>query len=311
MIGKKLIKFIGVIIVIIILSRLDFIMIAKTYKNANKFYLFIGLALTILSAFAKAVRWNYIKKTQKIYYSTKDSFVMYCASHLAGTITPGRIGELSKSIYLKNDGYSYGQSSFSVILDRLFDVIFLIFFAGLGMLFFGSFFYPEIPYVAVLIIIIITSAIIYKKKVITSGYFKKVFNAFAPIKYSEVWHKNILDFIKDLDNLKRRQYINAFAMTGVAWLIYYFQMYIFAQSLGIIIPFLFLAISVTIAGVLSMLPISYLGLGTRDLILITLFSYYSISKESTIAFSGIILMTYLIMAIVGLYCWTLKPPTKR
>lgn len=93
----------------------------------------------------------------------------------------------------------------------------------------------------------------------------------------------------------------------MSWLVYYYQMAILAKSVGLHLPFLFLAVSVTIAGLVTMIPISYLGIGTRDIILIGLFSFFNISQETTIVFSGLILSTYVVMAILGFACWLKKP----
>lgn len=308
---KKLVRFIGIAIVIYIISRLDYSTIYETFKKTDKLYLIIGLTMTIFSALAKAVRWNYLKKAQNIKYGISDSFVMYCASHLAGTITPGRIGELSKAIYLKNDGYSYGQSIFSVILDRIFDIFFLIFFAGIGTLFFNKIFQNEIPYIIFLMTLLALLIILIKKTLLLEKSMRFLADNTAPKKYADSWQKNIADFIKDLNNLSLKNLSITLFLTIIAWLIYYVQMFILAKSIGISMPFIFLSISVTIAGILTMIPISYLGIGIRDITLITLFSFYSIPKETAVAFSGLILMTCLIMAIVGFYCFLLKTPNYK
>jgi uncharacterized protein (TIRG00374 family) len=84
-------------------------------------------------------------------------------------------------------------------------------------------------------------------------------------------------------------------------------MFLFAKSLNINIPIVYLAISVTLAGIVSMLPISYLGLGTRDAILVAIFAQFNITKEVTIVFSTLILSTYIIMAGAGLIAWQINP----
>ena len=119
---KKISRLIGIVIIILILRKLDFSEIKEIVLKANKYYLVLGLSLTLVGAFIKSVRWNYIKHIQSINYSIKDSFIMYCAGILMGIMTPGRLGELAKIFYIKKDGYSYGKSALSIIFDRIFDI---------------------------------------------------------------------------------------------------------------------------------------------------------------------------------------------
>jgi len=304
---KKISRLIGVVIIILILRKLDFSEIKEIVLKADKYYLALGLSLTLVSAFIKSVRWNYLKRIQNINYSIKNSFIMYCAGILLGIITPGRLGELAKIFYIKKDGYSYGKSALSIIFDRIFDIVFLIVFSVLGMFFFINFFEKgviltiiSIPFIFIILYFVIRNNLI-------KSFFSKIFNFLIPVKYQKSWQINTQDFIDDWKKFKRQNYIYVIAITSLAWLIYYCQVFILAKSLNLNIPFLYLAVSVTIAGIVSMIPISYSGIGTRDLILISLFSIISISQEMTIAFSSLILSTHLIMVVVGFFCWLKKP----
>lgn len=305
--GKKISRLIGILIIVFILSRLNLVEIKEIFLRVNKYYLIGGLILTIAVAFIKALRWNYLKKTQEIKYSIPDSFIMYCAGILAGMTTPGRLGELSKIFYLKKDGHSYGKSLLSVTLDRLFDIFFLLIFATIGMFFFSGLFEKEIPYFIGLTVLILIFSYLSIKTNLLKKSFLKIFNFLIPAKYQKSWQINLQDFINDLKNLKSKHYISILGITILVWFMYYFQMLIFAKSIGINIPFLYLAISVTIAGIVTMIPISYSGIGTRDLILISLFSFFLISQELAVAYSSLILSTHILMAIFGFICWLKKP----
>lgn len=304
---KKIVKLIGLIIIIFILGNIDLVKIKEVFLNSNKYYLIFGLSLTILVAFVKSLRWNYIKKIQGIKYSIIDSFIMYCVGISAGIITPGNLGELSKTFYLKSDGRSYGKSIFSVIIDRMFDVVFLLIFGTIGVLFFFAFFEREIPYIASFAVAVLTLTYLFLKTDLLKIIFSKIFNFIIPVKYQKSWQLNLRDFVVDLKNLKTKHYLFALIITLLSWLLYYFQMFIFAKAIEINISFLYLAISVTASGIITMVPISYSGIGTRDLTLISLFSLVFISKESAVAFSSLVLLTYVIMAVFGFFCWLKKP----
>lgn len=305
--AKKISRLIGIVIIVLILRKLNFVGIKDSILNANKYYLVIGLFLTVVGSAFKAWRWNYLKKTQNINYRLSDSLIMYFSGMLAGIITPGRLGELSRLIYLKNDGHSYGKSLFGVVLDRLFDMFFLLLFGAISMFFFFTLFKKEIPYIVAIIIISTIIAVLLAKTDLIKKIISKIFNFIIPVKYQKSWQVNLQDFIAGFKNLKTKNYFIISGITILSWIIYYFQMWLFAQSLGIHIPFLYLSISVTIAGIITLIPISYSGIGTRDIALITLFSVVGISKELAITFSSLILSGYVLMATIGFACWLKKP----
>jgi len=304
---KKISRLIGIVIIILILRKLDFSEIKEIILGTNKYYLVLGLSLTLVGAFIKSVRWNYLKRIQNINYSIKDSFIMYCTGILLGIITPGRLGELAKIFYIKKDGYSYGKSALSIIFDRIFDIVFLVIFSVLGMLFFINFFEKGIILVVISIPLILIILYFIIQNNLIKNAFSKIFRFLIPIKYQKSWQINAQDFINDWKKFKKQNYISIITITSLAWLIYYCQMFILSKSLNINIPFFYLAVSVTIAGIVSMIPISYSGIGTRDLILISFFSVVFISQEMAVAFSSLILLTHLIMVIVGFFCWLKKP----
>ena len=127
---KKYLFLIGIIIFAIIISRLDFHKLILILNNINYQYLFLAFILLLPILMIKSYRWNYLMKKQNINYSFKKSFLMYGIGMYIGIITPGRLGELSKIAFLKNDHHSLGKSSVSVILDRLTDLLFLLTYRG-------------------------------------------------------------------------------------------------------------------------------------------------------------------------------------
>lgn len=311
---KKFIKFfrnypllIGLILFVLILSRSDLGEIFQNIKIINSFYLILAILLTFPLFFNKALCWNYIKKQQGIKYSLKDSFLMYCAGMYIGLLTPGRLGETSKALYLKKDGYSMGKSLVSAILDRLSDFILLLVFLFLSSLFLITIFQKQILILISGLLISIILLIIFIKIGLIKWFLNKIFRILIPLKYQKSWQINFQDFINDLKIYKLKHYLIIFLVTAFSWVFYYLQMYILAKGVGLNVPFLYLAISVTIAGFITLIPISISGIGTRDAALIILFSPFLIAKEQIIAFSALILLMVIWGALIGLICWLIKP----
>ena len=305
---KKYSFLIGLIIFIFIIARLDFNKLILILYKINYLYLFLSFLLLFPILIIKAYRWNYLKKKQLIIYNLKDSFLMYGTGIYFGILTPGRLGDLIKVIYLKNNQCSLGKSLVSVILDRLSDLFFLIFFGYLGMfLFFPSFQNFILLFTFILIPGLIILIIFLRSKLIQL-ILKKIFDFITPVKYQKSWKINFQDFINNFKIYKFRNYLFVFLITAFSWFIYYFQAYLLTKSIGINnLSFLFISIAVTIAGLVALLPVSILGIGTRDTILIGFFSIFYINQEVTVAFSFLILLMSVLMGLIGFFCWLIKP----
>jgi len=312
MIIKKIKKnwyhFIGILIFLyIIFYRIDFLKIKEIILSANYSFILLGIILTFIMLLIQAWRWNYLKKIQNINYSFKDSFLIYGAGIYFGTITPGRLGDLIKILYLKEGGHSSGKSAVSVIVDRLADLLFLLAIGYLSMFFFAKFFISEIIIITVIILLIVI-AILFLKINSIKNLVNKLFSLFIPEKYKQLLVLNLKDLITDFKIYRLKNYFVVFILTALAWLLYYLQVFFLAKSIGLgDVTFIYLAMSVTIAAIITLLPISIYGLGTREASLLFLLSLININPEKTITFSILILFVSLLYGLIGLVCWFKKP----
>lgn len=312
MIIKKIKKnwyhFIGILIFLyIIFYKIDFLKIKKIILSANYNFIILGIVLTFIMLLIQAWRWNYLKKIQNINYSFKDSFLIYGSGIYFGTITPGRLGDLIKILYLKEGGHSTGKSAVSVIIDRLADLIFLLAVGYFSMFFFAKLFISEIIIITVIILLIFV-AILFLKSNLLKNLINKLFSLFVPEKYKQLIVLNLKDLTTEFKTYRLKNYFVIFILTALAWLLYYLQVFFLAKSIDLgDITFSYLAMSVTIAAIVTLLPISIYGLGTRDAALLFLLSLININPEKTITFSMLILFVSLLYGLIGLICWLKKP----
>lgn len=305
---KKYSYLIGILLFVIILVRTDLRSILTNIKDIKLSYLLFALLFGFPVLMIKSFCWNYLKKKQNIHYSLKDSFLMYGAGLYIGSITPGRIGEISKVLYLKKDGYSFGKSLVSLILDRISDFAFLLIFLFLGLPFFLDLISEQILIFLIAIIFLVTLIFGFLKSKLSRTLLKKIFYFIIPKKYQKSWKVNFQDFIEDLKIYKFKNYLIIFLITALSWFFYYVQMYIVAQSANITcVPLLDLSIILTIVGLITLIPISISGIGTRDAALIFFLTPFMISKEQIIVFSSLMLLMYLFHTLIGFVCWLIKP----
>lgn len=304
---KKYSFLLGLILFVIILSKLNPAEILRNIKEINPWFLLLANLLLFPALIVKAYCWNYIKSKQGINYSLKDSFLMYCSGLYVGLLTPGRIGEAVKALYLKKDGYSLGKSLTSVFLDRLSDLVFLLAFVCLGSLFFLTLLKKQFLILILGLIVLVGLLIIALKTKFARWFLNKIFIAFVPTKHRQLCKINFQDFINDLKIYNPKSYLVIMSITALFWFIYFFQMYILAQGAGIHISPYYLSVVVTIVGLVTIVPASISGIGTRDAALIIFLSPLLVPKEQIIVFSALILLMSLFEVLIGLICWFIKP----
>ena len=305
---KWIFRSIGLILFVIILSKLNLTKIIALLSNINPFYLVPALLLFIPLLIIKAMRWQLLMKAQNINYPLKDSAIMYAAAMYIGALTPGKIGDFIKIFYLKEDGHPFGKAFATVLLDRLFDITSLFFLGYAGMLLFITLFERAILILSCIFAgtILLIIFFLYKKD-FSVGIFEYISSHFIPEKYRENAKIGFSDLYNGIKTLNTNQFVLATFITFFGWAIYFITMYLLALSIDITIPFLYLATCVSISVVITLIPISISGIGTRDATLIILFSYLGLSKESAIAFSMMILIMFAFNGAIGLVAWLKKP----
>ena len=254
------------------------------------------------------MRWQLLMKAQDIEYSLKDSTIMYAAALYIGALTPGRIGDFIKVLYLKGDNYQFGKSFATVLQDRLFDLVSLLLLGYAGMLLFIAYFERTILILSSILMgtLLLILFFLYKKD-ISMGILEYISSHFIPEGYRENVKTGFSDLCNGFKTLNTNLWALATFLTAFAWLIYFLIMYLLALSIDINIPFLYLATCVSISAVITLIPISISGIGTRDATLIILFSYLGLSKESAIAFSVMILIMFAFNGLIGLIAWLKRP----
>ena len=272
--NKWLIRSIGIIIfVLILVFKIDFNKIHQLVKFDFS-YLFSALIIIVLSSIIRPLRWQYILKKINIAYSFKKVFQLYYIGVLFGNITPGKLGEFGRTAYLKKDNHPINESLISILIDKAADAILLLIIGFLGIIYLRRILSINIVVTSIIII----SGIIFLTIIIKT----RLYRVLIP----KNWQIYILNLFKGLKFYKTKNYLFILFLTFIHWFFHYLILYLLALSVGITnLSLFYFAISIAIAELITLLPISILGIGTRDISLLFLFSLFNIPAETTISFS--------------------------
>ncbi len=305
---KKYLRLQGIIVFGIILWRIDLKSVYNILRNSRLEYLAGGLLLVVVILAVKSLRWRYLMHLQGINFSHWDTFLMFSAGIFWGVLTPARVGELSKSLYLTKRGYSLGKASASVVYDRLIDIFVLLLIGYGSMMASLSVIEKKATYLVIILGLLAGIAI---GLFLHTGSRERLRRFFFQILMPKVGQGklklNIDEFFESLQDYKLRHMTYPLALTVLSRFVYFLITFIFAKSLSIPISFIYNVVCVSFSTFIAMLPISVAGLGTRDATLILLFSLVGLSKERAVGFAATILLMSVVAGTIGFFAWLKRP----
>lgn len=293
---QRYLSLIGIALFIFILSKVDFDKFVLIMRQVRYPILFLLPFSVFFILLVQTLKWQKLLKIQGLNYSFWYLFKIHIIGVYYALITPSRIGFFVVAGYL-ND--SFGAVSASIIIDRILDTLTLIIFSFIGAFLLINRF-PNLIFQVLFFAFCFIIAVLFfysKKRA------KFLFGFFTKVNFLK-FHKSLKKIFHDFyDNLpRRRRLLPPFLLTVFAWFLIYSQNYMIAKALNINVRFYYFIFFFPIATIIGSIPITISGLGTREAILILLFSQFNIPVESIIALSlcSLILVSY-IPALYGAF----------
>lgn len=304
---RKYCRLLGIVLFAFILYNIDISEVLTMIKIVQLEYVLFAMLLSVLVVIIKTIRWKYLLRMQEIQYGMKRALVAYFSSIFLASVTPGRIGDLTKTFYLTWDNKAnYGKSLSSIIVDKIFDLLFLVLFVLGGTLFFTI---PTSIKIAVILFslsLLTVSTLIMKKNFISTQFLRFV-RVLSP-KHEKRLRMATDDFYDGIDSLNSLNLLLPALLSLFAYFVFFFQCYFISLALDISIPFFYLAFSISIANIIALIPVSVSGIGTRDAALILFFSFIGLSKEVAVSFSFLFLFSSLLLKdLIGGIVWIKEP----
>jgi uncharacterized protein (TIRG00374 family) len=309
---KTLIKLIGLLILGFILWRIDFGELSRTLAQCRLSLVAASLLLMFVTTFIKAVRWQQMLLEQGLHYSVGKAFKRYLAGIFIGAVTPGRLGELSRALYVKRDlSAPIGLVFSSVIVDRIYDLYLLLIFglaAGFGFHLAGTWSSVFLVVIALLFV----GPIIFLHPVLGKRILNRLLLRFVKKKFHENSMNVTEDFFSGVEKLISWKAILFGLLTVAAFLAYFTAGYLLTISIGMGVRFTDVMLALALANMMSLLPITIAGVGTRDAVFVLTLGTLGIAAPSALAFSLLVLATsYLGLGVVGFAFFMADKPPKE
>jgi glycosyltransferase 2 family protein len=248
----------------------------------------------------KSYRWKLLVANEGYNYKAYRSFGAYMSSDAIGIVTPGRIGEIARLYYVRQEtDISFLQAFKTIVADRIFDFTMLGWFGISGMTFYFHIFgaLPGYLYALIVLLVIVAGYIILLaslRKMINLNWFRRwqipgfIYECFLAV----LGKKTIL----------------MWAITILAYFSYFLFSWFIMLSLNVRPGIVDIAFIMSIMSLSTIIPISVAGFGTREATLVMLFAQYGFSSEVAISFSLLHFTAFFFWGgLIGLVYWLIMP----
>jgi len=235
----------------------DFDSVIDSFKKFHWILFPILLFLSYLNYFTRFLKWHYYLNKIKVKISFYDSYSIFM-SGLVMSVTPGKMGELLKSYFVKKiTNEPISKTAPVILVERITDFLSLLIIAIVGVYVFN---YGIVLIITVSIFFVFLVIIINSKKLATYIIIK-----LGKIKFLSKFTENILQSYESCYILlKPKPLISMTLLSLVSWSFECFGFYLILKNFDLEVNLLwpsFVYAFATIAGSITMLPA---GLGVTD-----------------------------------------------
>jgi uncharacterized membrane protein YbhN (UPF0104 family) len=211
------------------------------------------------------------------------------------------VGTFAKAVYLKRDGYGLMKPFLSILVEKYYDYVLPLIFGFTSVLVVSLKFESD----AGLLIFACITAVAFiparKACLLLSTHFLP--NRIKDILQKKGW--GIKDHVSQIhDMLNFWIYIQSV----LAFCIYFYSIYFLTKGINLELDFFQVVLIMTITTLITLIPISFLGIGTRDAGLLAVFKYFGQTPEQAVALSMALLFLRIAIVSMGSIFWFIDPP---
>lgn len=301
-------KLIGPVLLVLLLWQVDAGALVQVLGRVDWRLLAVAMVLNLPMVFCKSCRWQVLLRMQQIAYGTYRAYLAYFGAIFIGFLTPGRLGEFVKALHVSRDcDVSLARAFSSVLVDRLYDLSLLVVVGSAALLTLGHSSTTLLTLAISLGVLIIPLVLFLSEP------------GFAAIQrlgshFGEVGRRSVADngWLAEIRAAMRvlslRGALLVVGLTILAYTIFFGQCYLLALALALPLSYIQVSYAVALGGLVTLLPISISGLGTREAAIVAYLGTVGIASEQALGFSLLVFAAFYVAGgLLGAVAWWLRP----
>lgn len=307
---NRYLRLLGIVLLGILLWRSDVRRIGRSLSSVVWPFLLLAIALNIPQLSVKASRWRYVMQMQNIRYGLMASILAYFGSIFIGLLTPGRLGEFVKVFHVSHDCHVRPSQAFaSVLLDRLCDLYALVVMGAIALWSLAAVRSAQARLGMVLLTAALTLPPVFLLNAQVFSWMSrwglKLGRLGARLFGTGGW---LVELHNGLRMLDPTALVTTVGLTIIAYGVFFIQCYLVALSVGLRASFADVSYAVALGSLVTLLPISISGVGTRDAAIVAFLSSKGVLPEAALGFSLLMFFTFYVAGgLIGAMAWWIKP----
>lgn len=298
-------RFFGIVTFVVILLRLPH---RQEVQLAHIDLRWLGFAmlLTVAQLLLEAFVWQLLLAIQRIRHPYPKTILAYLASQYLGLVTPGHVGEFLAPGYISMDtGITFGYALSSVVMKKILGWVTVVGFGVWGLPLLAQVGVRQVVWVTAVALVALSGGI--AVWVFSLRRLAKKWRKLSP------WQIDMDEFWAGMRRLTSAPLAAALAMSVLAFGILFFQVDAVLRALGIALPLVLIAKMLALSRIAARLaPISLVGFGSKDAVLIFLLAQQGIEISVGITVALLLLLTsYLVTLLLSGLCWWIRPLVVR
>jgi glycosyltransferase 2 family protein len=269
--------------------------------RASKWEFFIAsLALNPPLIFIRSIRWQIILSKYDIFYKKWQCYKIYFVEMVAIMVVAA-VGTFAKVVYLKRDGHGLLQPLLSILAEKYYDYLLPLIFGAISL--FLVWLRPDSAVGLILFLLLTLLAFIPARKACLL-----LSPRLLPRRLNELLNKKGWPINEHLTKIHDILNFKMYIFSIMAFGLYFVSIYCLTKGLRLELSFFQVVLIMTITSLITLIPISFLGIGTRDAGLLAVFSFFGRTPEQAVALSMALLLLRIAIVFMGSIFWFIDPP---
>lgn len=301
---------IGAVLLVLILSRIDLARLGAVLLQVHWPWYALAMVLLVVNLSIISFRWRFNLGLLKLRYPYLELLLIDNAGALAGAATPGRMGDLARLIYFRQEKALLVRVGLSILGERLLDLLVLVWLAVVFL------WVLPLPH--------------HVPRVATSLFLAALLagtGAMGGIWW--FWDSQRLQtkLLQIIPRTLQARFVGAgqeiqatlqcyatwrltwsVALTFLAWGVNILSAYCTALALALPLTLWQTGACFCLSTLFTLIPVSVAGIGTRELAMVYLFSCLGLPAEQALAFSFLLLGFLVVHSVIGFVALLCKPP---
>jgi glycosyltransferase 2 family protein len=301
---------VGLGLLTLILSRTDLARLGAVLIQVQWQWYALAQLMLVVNLLLITSRWRYDLGLLKLSYPFGELFLVDNAGALAGAATPGRMGDLARLIYFRQEKHLLLRIGLSILVERFLDLTVLVWLCAVFLWFF-----PLPVEFKRLVLNLVLGAILVGLGIIVIAWrfwgwewLNTRVLRLIPKKITERFSGSAQELQAALRCYGTWRLVWPLTLTFLAWGFNILAAHLSARSLALPLSLWQTGACFCLSTLFTLIPLSVAGIGTRELAMVFLFSCLELPSEQALAFSFLLLGFLLTHSLVGFLALLLKPP---